>query len=243
MGGCTQQRLQSHRAERAWLWRWLRATVVLPKLLLGHLSGATGTGDYERLLRDNYESSVAIPAGSESLKAMDQIAGLMRLSVSDFVRHARTVSSPDELSLFLVQHIMRELAPRLIWVTLHDIDVAHSGAFSLYSQAIVRSDRICAELWSTIQTEPEYKGKTNLLILPDFGRDADTDAGGNGFQHHRTGDALSRTTWLIALGPGIRENVTVDRPVESIDLVPTLGRLLQCDTPMSPGRVLQELLV
>jgi arylsulfatase A-like enzyme len=136
---------------------------------------------------------------------------------------------------------MRKIAPSLLWITLHDIDIAHSGAFSLYTDAIVRSDRICAELWKTIQSNPEYSGKTNMCILPDFGRDGDTDPGGNGFQHHRTGDALSRTTWLMALGPGIRENVTVDRPVESIDLVPTLAKLLGCEARFSQGHPLMEL--
>ena len=48
-----------------------------------------------------------------------------------------------------------------------------------------------------IQSEPEYAGKTTLFILPDFGRDSDSEASGNGFQHHRTGDVRSRTTWLM----------------------------------------------
>jgi len=136
---------------------------------------------------------------------------------------------------------MRQLAPNLIWITLHDIDIAHSGAFSLYIDAIRRTDRLCAQLWSTVQQNPEYKNKTNFFILPDFGRDSDTDPGGNGFQHHRTGDPLSRTTWLMALGPGIRENVTVDRLIEPIDLVPTLGALLQCNVRFAAGRPLTEL--
>ena len=219
----------------------LGANVVLPKLLL-QSKGTHEQTDFSRLLRDNYESSVQLPSGGERAAEMDQLLSLMRLSLSDFVLHAHTVASPDELSLYLARHIMRELAPNLIWVTLHDIDVAHSGAFSLYTEAISRSDRICADLWQSIQQAPEYKGKTNLFILPDFGRDADGDAGGNGFQHHRTGDALSRTTWMMALGPNIRENVTVDRPVESIDLVPTLAHMLGCDARFAAGRPLVEVL-
>jgi hypothetical protein len=74
-----------------------------------------------------------------------------------------------------------------------------------------------------IQGEAEYAGRTALFVLPDFGRDSDETPGGNGFQHHRTGDARSRTTWMLAMGPGIRENVLVDRPIDSMDLVPTLG--------------------
>ncbi|HEV2246866.1 MAG TPA: hypothetical protein VGW37_09470, partial [Terriglobia bacterium] len=99
---------------------------------------------------------------------------------------------------------------------------------------------LCAEIWREIQSQPEYAGKTTMFILPDFGRDSDLDAGGNGFQHHRTGDALSRTTWIMALGPGIRENIVVDRAVEPLDLVPTLGSILGFSTTMGTGKPLGE---
>ena len=85
-------------------------------------------------------------------------------------------------------------------------------------------------------------GRTNLFILPDFGRDSDTSPGGNGFQHHRTGDATSRTTWMMVLGPGVRESHIVDRPVESTDLVPTLGSLLGFSANLSQGKPLVEVL-
>jgi arylsulfatase A-like enzyme len=121
------------------------------------------------------------------------------------------------------------------------MDIAHAGAYSLYVDAIQRADRLCAELWTAIQSTPEYKDRTTLLILPDFGRDADDDPAGNGFQHHRTGGALARTTWLLALGPNIRPNQTVDRRVESIDLVPTIGGLQGFATPGAMGKRIQEI--
>ncbi len=219
----------------------LGATVVLPKQLLEVANGNRGA-DYEHLLRDNYESIVQLPSDGEHVISVHDLAELMQLSMTDFLAHARMIASPDELSLYIAQHLMQKIAPSFMWITLHDIDIAHSGAFSLYTNAIQRSDRICADLWQSIQNNPEYKGKTALFILPDFGRDGDTDAGGNGFQHHRTGDALSRTTWIIALGPGIRENITADRPVESIDLVPTLAALLQCNARFAQGHLLHEVL-
>jgi arylsulfatase A-like enzyme len=137
---------------------------------------------------------------------------------------------------------MRQLAPSLLWITLHDIDVAHSGTFSLYVDGIRRTDRLCGEIWQAIQSNPEYAGKTTMFILPDFGRDSDDDPGGNGFQHHRTGDPISRTTWMIVLGPGIRENVVVDRSVQSTDLVPTLGALLGFTPRLAQGKALPEVL-
>ena len=167
---------------------------------------------------------------------------MLKLSVDDFKAHARTLSSPDELSVYIVRQLMRQLAPSLLWITMHDIDIAHAGTYSLYIEGIRRTDRLCADVWKTIQSEPEYAGKTTLFILPDFGRDSDDDAGGNGFQHHRTGDALSRTTWMMALGAGVREGVVFDRPIESIDLVPTLGSVLGFSASLAQGKLVPELL-
>jgi hypothetical protein len=219
----------------------LGARVILPKhLLSAAISG--GNADYQHLLRDNYETPFYSPELAGQEFELQQLETILKLSGSDFKTHAKTLSSPDELSVYIVRQLMRQVAPSLLWITLHDIDVAHAGAYSLYIDGIRRTDRLCGELWKMIQTEPEYAGKTSLFILPDFGRDSDEDAGGNGFQHHRTGDALSRTTWLMALGPGIREGVVYDRAVDSTDLVPTLGSMLGFSASLSQGKPIAELI-
>jgi hypothetical protein len=218
------------------------AGVILPKRLLAAAMPANSSSGYDHLLRDNYESPVYAPALGVSDEQLHQMAQLLKLSVSDFAAHARSLRSPDELSVYVARQLMQQLAPSLLWITLHDIDVAHAGTYSLYIDAIQRSDRLCGEIWQMIQSEPEYAGKTTMFILPDFGRDSDTASGGNGFQHHRTGDAFSRTTWMMVRGAGVRENVVVDRPVESTDLVPTLGSLFGFSPDFSHGKALAEVL-
>jgi hypothetical protein len=219
----------------------LGANVILPKHLLS-AALSQGRAGYEHLLRDNYETPAyyapELGGGEFELQQLDRV---LKLSVDDFKAHALTLSSPDELSLYIVRQLMRELAPSLLWVTMHDIDIAHAGAYSLYIEGIQRTDRLCSELWKMIQSEPQYAGKTTLFILPDFGRDADEDSGGNGFQHHRTGDALSRTTWMMALGAGVREGLVFDRPLQSTDLVPTLGAMLHFSAAMAEGKPIPEL--
>ncbi len=218
----------------------LGARVILPKHLL--TAATSGGTDYDHLLRDNYETPYYTPELGGNGFELQQLGTMLKLSVNDFKAHARTLSSPDELSVYIVRQLMRQLAPSLLWITMHDIDIAHAGTYSLYIEGIRRTDRLCADVWKTIQSEPEYAGKTTLFILPDFGRDSDDDAGGNGFQHHRTGDALSRTTWMMALGAGVREGVVFDRPMESIDLVPTLGSILGFSAPLAQGKPIRELL-
>ena len=219
----------------------LGARVVLPKRLLSAATSGTGR-DYEHLLRDNYETPYFTPELAGNEFELQQLEMILKLSVDDFKSHAQTLSSPDELSVYIARQLMRQVAPSLLWITLHDIDVAHAGAYSLYIEGIRRTDRLCADLWKTIQTEPEYAGNTTLFILPDFGRDADDDAGGNGFQHHRTGDTLSRTTWMLVVGPGVRQGVVFDRAVDSTDLVPTLGAVLGFNPALARGKPIQEVL-
>jgi len=223
------------------------ANVILPKQLLAAAlpgrSSFTGA-DLAHMLQDNYEMPVYQPTLSldDRELQLDILASVLRVSTQEFVRRAWDLNSPDELSIFVMQHLMQQLAPSLIMLTLHDMDIAHAGTYSLYVDAIQRADRLCGELWTMIQSMPDYKDRTTLMIMPDFGRDADDDPGGNGFQHHRTGDALARTTWMLALGPHIRQNVTVDRAIQSIDLVPTLGQSLGFATPGARGQCIQELL-
>ncbi|HEY1679149.1 MAG TPA: hypothetical protein VGG04_15640 [Candidatus Sulfotelmatobacter sp.] len=216
------------------------ARVILPKRLLNAATSGASR-DYQHLLRDNYETPYYTPELAGSEFELQQLEEILKLSVDDFKTHAQTLSSPDELSVYIARQLMRHVAPSLLWITMHDIDIAHAGAYSLYIEGIRRTDRLCSELWKAIQSEPEYAGNTTMFILPDFGRDSDDDAGGNGFQHHRTGDWLSRTTWMLAAGPGIREGVVYDRAVDSTDLVPTLGALFGFSASMSVGKPIAEI--
>jgi hypothetical protein len=219
----------------------LGAQVILPK----HLLSAAASGNaarYQHLLNDNYETPLYAPQVGGGEFELQQLEKILKLSVDDFKAHAKTLSSPDELSVYIARRLMKQESPSLLWITMHDIDVAHSGAYSLYIDAIRRTDRLCAELWKAVQEEPEYAGNTTLLILPDFGRDADEDAGGNGFQHHRTGDPASRTTWMMALGAGVRPGVVYDNPVQSIDLVPTIGSIMGFSAAQAQGKPIKDLL-
>ena len=217
------------------------ANVILPKRLLAAALPAAARGNFETLLHDNYESPVYAPLTVNSDAEVVRIADVLKLSVGDFLQKARNAQSPDELSVFVANRLMKQFAPSLLWITLHDIDIAHAGAFSLYIDGIRRTDQLCAELWAMVQSEPEYAGKTTMFILPDFGRDSDMESGGNGFQHHRTGDRRSRTTWMLAMGPGVRQNVVVDRPIDSMDLVPTLASYFGFSPRYAQGRSIEGL--
>jgi hypothetical protein len=222
------------------------AEVILPKQLLTAALGSANTpqlDDYPNLLRDNYERPDAANALSDApdREEMARIIDRLKLDPADLRARAAALRSPDELSMYVAKHVMRNFAPSLLFLTLHDIDIAHSGAYSLYLDGIRSTDRLSAEMWAEIQSNPEYKDKTSLFIMPDFGRDGDNDSGGNGFQHHRTGSPSARTTWMMALGPAVRQKTIVERPIESIDLAAAVSGLLGFDARLMQGKPIPEL--
>ncbi len=219
------------------------AEVILPKQLLAAALGpqAPQLDAYPDLLRDNYERPDMTAGQNQDQDEMERIVHRLNLDPADLRTQAATLHSPDELSVYMTKHVMRTFAPSLLFLTLHDIDVAHSGAYSLYLEGIRRTDRLCADMWAEIQSNPEYKDKTTLFIMPDFGRDGDNDPGGNGFQHHRTGSASARTTWMMALGPAVRQKTVIERPIESIDLAAAVSGVLGFDAGLVQGKRIPEL--
>ena len=46
---------------------------------------------------------------------------------------------------------------------------------------------------------------------------------------------------MMALGAGVRPGVVYDQPMQSIDLVPTLGAMMGFSASLSQGRPIKEL--
>ena len=142
----------------------------------------------------------------------------------EYINGPEAPTSGDELTFFITREVMREFAPRLILVNFWDMDVAHWGSYSLYLQAITRTDRLTGMLWDEVQSNKSYKDRTTVLVLPELGRDGDVNAA-NGFLNHRSGDASCRNMWLLALGAGVGKGET-ERPVAHIDVAATTAELL-----------------
>ncbi len=102
------------------------ARVILPKYLLKAAMSDRGA-DYEHLLRDNYENPYYTPELGNREFELQQLEMILKLSASEFKAHAKAFSSPDELSLYIVRQLIRQVAPSFLWITMHDIDVMAIG--------------------------------------------------------------------------------------------------------------------
>ncbi len=229
------------------------ANVVLPKLLLLEEVGEAvkqksggGVASRENILKhlesvldEGYEG-----VGWTIFKAARNLDRNVRetltRALAGYIDGPEAPTSGDELTFFIAREIMREFAPRLMLVNFWDMDVAHWGSYSLYLQAITRTDRMTGLLWDEIRSNPRYRDNTSVLILPELGRDGDRDAS-NGFLNHRTGDPSCRNLWLLALGTGVPGGET-DRPVSHVDVAATAAELIGVRTGPIAGKAMKEIL-
>jgi hypothetical protein len=229
------------------------ANVVFPKqLMINAVANALRQGR-----RDNMADRAKVQAELENMLEGSNYEGLgwtvfdaaerldprvramIEDAISGFVRGGGPTSG-DELTFFVSREVMRRFSPRLLVVIFSDVEVAHFGSYALHVGGIRNGDRLAYQLWQEVEANPDYRGKTTMVILPEFGRDPDGSTT-NGFFNHRANEESTRNTWMMALGAAVDRPQVVERPVRHIDLCPTLAGLLGCPSMDSQGAALTEL--
>lgn len=88
--------------------------------------------------------------------------------------------------------------PRLLFVGYGETDSwAHAGRYDLVLESAHQFDRFVQQIWTTIQSMPQYKDQTTLLITTDHGR----GSGLTDWKNHGKEAPGSENIWLAAIGP------------------------------------------
>jgi hypothetical protein len=124
-------------------------------------------------------------------------------------------------------------------VNFSDVEVAHSGAYSLHLGGIRRADTLCHRLWQFIQASPELSARTTLVIMNEFGRDPDGSST-NGFFNHRTNTECCRMAWTMVLGQTVKKPQVVNRVVRQIDMAPSIASWMGFSCEKAAGAHLPE---
>ncbi len=228
------------------------ANVILPKqLLLEAIRTAVSTEKGPGVEDRDYFAKQMLSALDEGYEGYGwrvyqsgrQLSRELKASLGkallDYFHDPHVPSSGDELTFFMAKEVIKRFAPSLILLNFWDIDIAHYGSYSLYLQAIERTDRLVWELWQHVQASPEFRGRTTLFVIPEVGRDGDIH--GNGFANHRSGDESCRRVWLLACGAGVPKYTGSERPVRHIDVAPTTAEILGFKMNAPQGQTLAEL--
>jgi len=229
------------------------ANVVFPKQLMlqaveealrqGRSAAMADRSKVEAELESAMEGSNYEGLGWNVFDASDRLDPRVRSSIqaaiASFVRGGGPTSG-DELTFFMSREVMRRFAPQVLVVAFSDVEAAHFGSYALHLSGIRTADRLAFQLWQEVEANPDYRGKTTMVILPEFGRDPD-GSNTNGFFNHRANVDSTRDTWMMALGAGIDKPQIIERPIHHIDLCPTLASLLGCPRMDAEGQMLAEI--
>lgn len=129
-------------------------------------------------------------------------------------------------------HLVRH-KPRVFYIGLGETDEwGHGRRYDLYLDAAHNSDRFLADLWQTVQTMPEYRAKTALLVTTDHGRGA-TRAD---WTDHGKEVPTAEYIWIAVLGPdtpalGIRADLETTQSQVAATIAHLLGEDLRSASP------------
>ncbi|MDF2381547.1 hypothetical protein JMG10_08745 [Nostoc ellipsosporum NOK] len=106
----------------------------------------------------------------------------------------------DQLTFMAARAYLDKHRPRVMFIGLGESDeYAHAGRYDLYLQQAAKADQMLSDLWYWLQTTPDYKNNTTLLITTDHGRGNKTST----WSKHDLITKGSSQTWLAMIGPGI----------------------------------------
>ncbi|MGI8742507.1 MAG: alkaline phosphatase family protein [Bryobacteraceae bacterium] len=136
----------------------------------------------------------------------------------------------DAIPFYTALEYLKFRKPKVLYLSLGETDDwAHQGNYAEYLTAAHRVDDFLRALWESIQSMPEYRGKTTLIFSPDHGRgEAPTE-----WKSHGEKIPDSKYIWIAFLGPdtpalGERSNIS---PVTQSQIAATLAAFLGEDYP------------
>jgi hypothetical protein len=91
--------------------------------------------------------------------------------------------------------------PKVLYIAYGETDEwAHSGMYRSYLDAARQVDAWIRELWTYIQTDPQYRNKTSLFITVDHGRG---DTKKEEWTSHSNKIEGANEIWFALAGPGV----------------------------------------
>lgn len=99
---------------------------------------------------------------------------------------------------YAFEHLKKE-RPKMLYIAFDETDdFAHQGKYDLYLEAAHYTDAMIEKLWKWLQSDPQYKDKTTLIITSDHGR-GHSDM--NSWRSHGIKVPDADQIWLAAIGP------------------------------------------
>ena len=106
---------------------------------------------------------------------------------------------PDVITYLAAREYLKTYKPKVLFIGFDETDdFAHGGQYEQYLKSARAEDGMLRDLWNTIQSDPQYRNKTTLIITCDHGRG---DANKNNWTEHGNEISDAGQIWIAAIGP------------------------------------------
>jgi len=144
-------------------------------------------------------------AGFPVWSAFELPAGTKRFALSPAAQELLDRATPlwgdvslDTFAATAAKEMLRSVKPRAFYVAFGETDDwAHEGRYDRYLHAARNFDRFVGELWTLVQSLPEYRDQTTFILASDHGRGPAPIA----WKNHGKAIPDSASIWIGLLGP------------------------------------------
>jgi hypothetical protein len=168
--------------------------------LKGRVAAFSSWNTFDAILNEG-RAGFTVNAGFDSLRENTPSFALLRemqeLSPKPFGDDVR----PDLLTFFAAKEYIKLRKPKVLYIAFDETDeYAHGGRYDQYIQQAHLTDKWISNLWQLLQSLPQYRNNTTLIITTDHGRG---DAVKKEWTSHSADIAGADQIWMAFLGKGI----------------------------------------
>jgi len=185
-------------------------------------------------------------SGIPVFSAFDTIGGknptanerLINAMMQDSYRPFGNAECLDVFTHFAAMEYLKTRKPKVLYISYGETDEwAHHGYYKSYLEAAHLVDKWIKEIWTFVQSDPQYKNKTVLFITTDHGRG---DLTKTEWRDHGSDVQDAYQIWFAAMGPGItpsgeqKNNVQLYQQQFAQTIAKLLGYTFKAEHVISP---------
>lgn len=155
---------------------------------------------FDRILNEK-KSSIPVFSAFDSIGGKKPSARekLINSMMKDSYQPWLTDECLDVFTHFAAMEWLKTRKPRVLYIAYGETDEwAHSGNYRSYLDAARKVDKWLEEIWTYLQSDPQYRNQTTLLITTDHGRG---DVNKQQWTSHGRDIPGAGEVWLAMMGP------------------------------------------
>jgi hypothetical protein len=181
--------------------------VTLPEYLnrlnayKGKVAAFTAWEAFNRILNEN-RSAIPVIAAFDTMPRPNAAQALINNMLKDSFKPWGKAECLDMFTHFAAMEHLRSAMPKVLYVSYGETDEwAHEGEYRNYLNAAKQFDKWLNDIWTSIQSNRQYRNKTALFITTDHGRG---DKNKDQWTSHGASIEGASEIWFAVLSPNLK---------------------------------------